>query len=138
MTERLPGWAILAATAAVAAAAFVASADITHWVIGLHQTEVVIRRQCAQTYDLTRDDRRPDGHAAGQAQAGTRPELQERRSSGSAHVTTEPTPTPDPHRTADISALQPGDPHVSLPTLALQSADVTGVAPEKSLGPYSP
>src|SRR6516162_10197493 len=26
-------------------------------------------------------------------------------------------------------ALQPGDPHVSLPTLALESADVTGVAP---------
>jgi hypothetical protein len=35
-------------------------------------------------------------------------------------------------------ALQPGDPHVSLPTLALESAAVTGVAPEKSLGPYSP
>jgi hypothetical protein len=34
--------------------------------------------------------------------------------------------------------LQPGDPHVSLPTLALESADATGVAPEKSLGSYSP
>jgi hypothetical protein len=43
MTKRLPGWAILAAAAAMAAAAFVASADVTHWVMGLHQTQVVIR-----------------------------------------------------------------------------------------------
>jgi hypothetical protein len=38
MTKRLPGWAILTAAAAVAAAAFVASADVTHGVMGLHQT----------------------------------------------------------------------------------------------------
>jgi len=31
-------------------------------------------------------------------------------------------------------ALQPSDPHVSLPTLALERADVAGVAPERSLG----
>jgi hypothetical protein len=37
-----------------------------------------------------------------------------------------------------FSPLQPGDPQVRLPTLALESTDATGVAPEKSLRPYSP
>jgi len=41
-------------------------------------------------------------------------------------------------RTAISLAPQLGDPHVSIPTLALESADVTGVAPEKSLGHYFP
>ncbi len=43
MTKRLPGWAIVAGGTAMATAAFFASANITHWVMGLHQTEVVVR-----------------------------------------------------------------------------------------------
>ena len=42
MKRRLPDWAILAGGAAVAAAGFFASADITHWVMGLHRTDVVV------------------------------------------------------------------------------------------------
>jgi hypothetical protein len=43
MKRRLPEWAILGGGTAVAAAAFFASAGITHWVIDLHQTDVVVR-----------------------------------------------------------------------------------------------
>ena len=56
MKRRLPDWAILAGAAVVAAAAFFASAGITHWVIGLHQTDVVVRP--GPTVYLTR----PPGH----------------------------------------------------------------------------
>jgi hypothetical protein len=53
------------------------------------------------------------------------------------HATTDPAPgSPSAYRRIFL-ALQPGDPHVSLPPLALESADVTGIAPEKSLGLYS-
>ena len=34
-----------------------------------------------------------------------------------------------------LSSLPPGDPHVSLPTLPVESADVTGVDPGKSFEP---
>ena len=43
MKKRLPEWAILGGGTAVAAATFFASAGITHWVIDLHQTDVVVR-----------------------------------------------------------------------------------------------
>jgi hypothetical protein len=43
MTKRLPGWAIVAGGTAMATAAFFASANITHWVMGLQQTQVVVR-----------------------------------------------------------------------------------------------
>lgn len=43
MKMRLHAWAILAGGIAVALAAFFASADITHWVMGLHHTVVVVR-----------------------------------------------------------------------------------------------
>ena len=36
-----------------------------------------------------------------------------------------------------FSPLLRGDPDISLATLPAESADLTGVAPEKSLGPYS-
>ena len=40
------------------------------------------------------------------------------------------------HSGGYLSSLPPpGDPHVSLPTLRSKSADVTGVAPEKSFEP---
>ena len=43
MTPRLPAWVVLAAGAALAVAAFFGSAGITHWVMGLHHTDVVVR-----------------------------------------------------------------------------------------------
>lgn len=43
MRERLAVWAILAGGIALTAAAFFASADVTHWVMGLHRTDVVVR-----------------------------------------------------------------------------------------------
>ena len=43
MKMRPHAWAILAGGIAVAAAAFFASAGITHWVMGLHSTDVVVR-----------------------------------------------------------------------------------------------
>jgi hypothetical protein len=43
MTKRLPGWAIVAGGTAMATAAFFASANIARWVMGLRQTEVVVR-----------------------------------------------------------------------------------------------
>jgi hypothetical protein len=43
MKERLAACAILAGGIALTAAAFFASADVTHWVMGLHHTDVVVR-----------------------------------------------------------------------------------------------
>ena len=43
MKRRLPAWTILAGVTAVAAAAFFASTGVTHWVMSLHSTEVVVR-----------------------------------------------------------------------------------------------
>jgi len=43
MTKFLPGWVILAGGTALATAAFFASTGVTHWVMGLHQTDVVVR-----------------------------------------------------------------------------------------------
>ena len=43
MKERLAVWAILAGGIALTAAVFFASADVTHWVMGLHRTDVVVR-----------------------------------------------------------------------------------------------
>jgi hypothetical protein len=43
MKRRLLEWAILGGGTAVAAAAFFATAGITHWVMDLHQTDVVVR-----------------------------------------------------------------------------------------------
>jgi hypothetical protein len=42
MKGRLPNWAILAGAIAVAAAAFFASSGVTHWVMTLHRTDVVV------------------------------------------------------------------------------------------------
>jgi len=43
MNRRLPTWMILAGGTALAAAGFFASTGITHWVMGLRHTDVVIR-----------------------------------------------------------------------------------------------
>ena len=43
MKERLAAWAILAGGIALTTAAFFASADVTHWIMGLHRTDVVVR-----------------------------------------------------------------------------------------------
>jgi len=43
MRERLAAWAILAGGIALTAAVFFASADVTHWVMGLRRTDVVVR-----------------------------------------------------------------------------------------------
>jgi len=43
MKERLAIWAILAGGIALTGTAFFASAGVTHWVIGQHRTEVVVR-----------------------------------------------------------------------------------------------
>ena len=43
MKERLAVWAILGGGIALTAAVFFASADVTHWVMGLHRTDVVVR-----------------------------------------------------------------------------------------------
>jgi len=43
MRERLAVWVILAGGIALTAAVFFASADVTHWVMGLHRTDVVVR-----------------------------------------------------------------------------------------------
>jgi hypothetical protein len=43
MKERLAAWVILGVGIALTTAVFFASADVTHWVMGLHRTEVVVR-----------------------------------------------------------------------------------------------
>src|SRR5215472_5435968 len=43
MKERLAVWAILAGGIALTAGVFFASADVTHWMMGLHRTDVVVR-----------------------------------------------------------------------------------------------
>ena len=43
MKERLAIWAILAGGIALTGTAFFASAGVTHWVMGQHRTEVVVR-----------------------------------------------------------------------------------------------
>jgi hypothetical protein len=43
LKRRLPDWMILAGGTAVAAAAFFGSTGITHWVMGLQRTDVVVR-----------------------------------------------------------------------------------------------
>jgi hypothetical protein len=43
MKERLAAWMILGVGIALTTAVFFASADVTHWVMGLHRTDVVVR-----------------------------------------------------------------------------------------------
>ena len=43
MKERFAAWVILGVGIALTTAVFFASADVTHWVMGLHRTDVVVR-----------------------------------------------------------------------------------------------
>jgi hypothetical protein len=95
MKRRLPDWAILAGAAAMAAAAFFASADITHWVMGLHHTIVVVRP--GPTVYLTR----PPGHRHPHERALPAPAL-----SGPAHGRGAPSPQ-TAHARADYRGKRP-------------------------------
>jgi len=69
MKERLAAWAILAGGIALTTAAFFASADVTHWVMSQHRTDVVVRP--GPTVYVTRPA--SPGHARHRARAAPAP-----------------------------------------------------------------
>ena len=60
MKERVAAWVILGVGIALTTAVFFASADVTHWVMGLHRTEVVVRP--GPTVYVTRPAGHPHAH----------------------------------------------------------------------------